>query len=78
MSLRDFVILSKIGKLILNLRTWMCLTLIMFVIIGDGAYSEVYKVKRLSDNLIYALKKVITFSNFIFCLIRNYHIGENG
>lgn len=26
--------------------------------IGDGAYSEVYKVKRLSDNKVYALKKV--------------------
>ena len=26
--------------------------------IGDGAYSEVFKVKRLSDNKIYALKKV--------------------
>ena len=25
---------------------------------GDGAYSEVYKVKRNSDNQIYALKKV--------------------
>ena len=37
MSLRDFVILTKIG---------------------DGAYSEVYKVKRLSDGLHYALKKV--------------------
>ena len=37
MSLRDFVILTKIG---------------------DGAYSEVYKVKRLSDGLYYALKKV--------------------
>jgi NIMA (never in mitosis gene a)-related kinase len=26
--------------------------------IGEGAYSSVYKVKRLSDNQIYALKKV--------------------
>jgi len=26
--------------------------------IGDGAYSEVYKVKRLSDSMQYALKKV--------------------
>ena len=25
---------------------------------GDGAYSEVYKVKRNSDNQVYALKKV--------------------
>ena len=26
--------------------------------LGDGAYSSVYKVKRLDDNDIYALKKV--------------------
>jgi serine/threonine protein kinase len=26
--------------------------------IGDGAYSEVFKVKRITDNRIYALKKV--------------------
>lgn len=26
--------------------------------IGDGAYSEVFKVRRLNDNKIYALKKV--------------------
>lgn len=26
--------------------------------IGDGAYSEVYKVKRMSDGQVYALKKV--------------------
>ena len=37
MSMRDFVILDKIG---------------------DGAYSEVYKVKRGSDGTHYALKKV--------------------
>jgi len=28
------------------------------LLLGDGAYSEVYKVKRMSDGLIYALKKV--------------------
>jgi len=26
--------------------------------IGEGAYSSVHKVKRISDGLIYALKKV--------------------
>jgi len=26
--------------------------------IGEGAFSAVYKVKRISDNEIYALKKV--------------------
>jgi serine/threonine protein kinase len=29
-----------------------------YSVLGDGAYSEVYKVKRLSDGGIYALKKV--------------------
>ena len=29
--------------------------------IGDGAYSEVYKVKRSSDGLVYALKKVSVY-----------------
>ena len=38
----------------------------MYITIGDGAYSEVYKVKRLSDNLIYALKKVITIFKVYF------------
>ena len=31
---------------------------IIYINIGDGAYSEVFKVKRLSDGQIYALKKV--------------------
>lgn len=26
--------------------------------IGEGSYSSVYKVRRLTDNIIYALKKV--------------------
>lgn len=26
--------------------------------LGEGAYSNVYKVKRISDNQLYALKKV--------------------
>ena len=26
--------------------------------LGEGAYSSVYKVKRISDNQLYALKKV--------------------
>jgi len=37
MSLKDFVILSKLG---------------------EGAYSSVYKVQRIADSQIYALKKV--------------------
>lgn len=30
----------------------------MFLPIGDGAYSQVYKVKRFEDGEVYALKKV--------------------
>ena len=37
MSLKDFVIISKLG---------------------EGAYSSVYKVQRIVDSQIYALKKV--------------------
>lgn len=29
--------------------------------IGEGAYSSVHKVKRISDGLVYALKKVHSF-----------------
>ena len=32
--------------------------LIMLLPVGEGAYSEVYKVKRISDGNVYALKKV--------------------
>jgi hypothetical protein len=44
MSLKDFNIIAKLG--------------ISWLISGEGAYSSVYKVKRLADNEIYALKKV--------------------
>ena len=37
--------------------------------IGDGAYSEVFKVKRLTDGKVYALKKVS------FNFTTNNHIG---
>jgi NIMA (never in mitosis gene a)-related kinase len=29
-----------------------------YIIVGDGAYSSVYKVRRQEDNDVYALKKV--------------------
>jgi len=35
--------------------------------IGTGAYSEVYKVKRLSDAAVYALKKVRTLKISLYC-----------
>jgi NIMA (never in mitosis gene a)-related kinase len=44
MSLKDFQFLGKLGK---NL-----------FYSGEGAYSSVYKAKRLIDNEIYAIKKV--------------------
>ena len=61
--MKDFIVLSKIGRYALpgyksldqsqikiNSLTSLCL--------GEGAYSEVYKVKRISDGNVYALKKV--------------------
>lgn len=44
MSLKDFSIISKLGT--------------PAIILGEGAYSIVYKVMRESDKQIYALKKV--------------------
>lgn len=44
MSLKDFKIISKLGNLLSK--------------IGEGAFSTVYKVKRIEDHCEYALKKV--------------------
>jgi len=43
--------------------------------IGDGAYSEVFKVKRLSDGQIYALKKV---NSLLFFINIQSDLGQNG
>ena len=53
-TMKDFLILSKIGKLESD-----CFSFLIMISAGDGAYSEVYKVKRNSDGQVYALKKVI-------------------
>ena len=44
MSLSDFQLISRLGKWSLNT--------------GEGAYSSVYKVRRITDSREYALKKV--------------------
>ena len=48
--IKDFQILSKLGSRPFSsfLTFW----------IGEGAYSAVYKVKRLTDGQVYALKRV--------------------
>jgi NIMA (never in mitosis gene a)-related kinase len=48
MSVKDFQILTKLGKNILKIIGFL----------GEGAYSSVYKVKRIADGTEYALKKV--------------------
>jgi len=47
MSLKDFVILAKIGKARLPTQ-----------LIGSGSFSEVFKARRVTDGKVYALKKV--------------------
>ena len=42
--------------------------------IGDGAYSTVYKVKRVSDSQLYALKKVRLGG----WGLKSLNLGENG
>ena len=65
-TMKDFLILSKIGKysissfiqtLLYKRKNSHCL--------GDGAYSEVYKVRRASDGQVYALKKVRSLNHLI-------------
>lgn len=51
MSLKDFIILSKLGILFGS-----------YHILGSGSFSEVFKVKRITDNKIYALKGAIEFT----------------
>ena len=46
----DFVVEKKLGK-------WVLLNN-LFSAIGEGSFSEVYKVKRKSDGAVYAMKKV--------------------
>lgn len=46
MSIRDFHVMQKLG-------TYFKLNLL-----GDGAFSQVFKVKRISDGTEYAMKKV--------------------
>jgi len=62
MSMKDFSVAAKLGRSALS----------KLGILGDGAYSTVYKVRRLSDGKEYALKKVdsqtLTFM----------YIGQNG
>jgi serine/threonine protein kinase len=60
-TLSDFQIIKKLGKC--SARASNChlgkskfVLLISFV--GDGAYSQVYKVRRQEDQAVYALKKV--------------------
>jgi len=45
MSMRDFSIINKIG----NISDFYDYVLMIIYYSGDGAYSVVYKVKRLSD-----------------------------
>lgn len=62
MSLSEFQIIAKLG-----IVSFICKTkyyflsiknLIKLFVIGDGSYSQVYKVKRIEDAHEYALKKV--------------------
>jgi NIMA (never in mitosis gene a)-related kinase 1/4/5 len=50
--MEDFEILSKLGKKLPP----KCIYIKIYL--GDGAYSSVYKAKRIADGEIYALKKV--------------------
>ena len=52
MSMSNFIVLSRIGK-----KDFLSL-----FSAGSGSFSEVFKVKRISDGQEYALKKVTYFT----------------
>jgi NIMA (never in mitosis gene a)-related kinase len=52
MSLSDFHIIDRLGNIFHSIISFLNFKL------GEGSYSSVYKVKRKSDDKIYALKKV--------------------
>ena len=62
-TLTDFQIIKKLGKSLVSI--WLLAIpfgsscrLIFVHLTGDGAYSQVYKVRRAEDQSTYALKKV--------------------
>ena len=61
MSLADFELIKKLGKLTIQDFKWLPIFsnyANQNSSKGEGAYSSVYQVKRILDNTIYALKKV--------------------
>ena len=57
MSLKDFLIQSKLG-IIFQFYLKILSKNTQILLLGEGAYSSVYKIRRVSDNAEYALKKV--------------------
>ena len=55
MSLENFSILEKLGKYALKI---CYLNSIFDSLLGQGTFSQVFRVKRKTDERIYALKKV--------------------
>ena len=56
--LREFNFIRKIGKLSLYARYTFFYVFKPHNCLGEGSFGSVYLVKRISDNLNYALKKV--------------------
>ena len=54
MSLNDFEIIKRLGKVLSAFKLHILTT----IFLGEGAYSSVYHVRRIADHEYYALKKV--------------------
>lgn len=52
--LQDFEVIKRLGKYLADLHylSFSC------ILLGEGAYSSVFKVRRYLDGAIYALKQV--------------------
>ena len=51
-TIKDFIVTNKLGKPVTIIR------ITNLSLIGTGAFSDVFKAKRISDGIEYALKKV--------------------
>ena len=49
---------ARLRRALLFIELQVLINSVKYILIGDGSYSSVYKVRRVEDGLIYALKKV--------------------
>ena len=54
----SLAVCARLRRALLFIELQVLINSVKYILIGDGSYSSVYKVRRVEDGLIYALKKV--------------------